>query len=258
MFETSLIDLEAKLHPRRRWAPLPLAIALHGIVLASVGLAQVWNVEAVGDPQVVTPFHVTLVPSLSAEPAGGQPTKPPAPTPAPVPTTKPAQPDLREVADLPTPPELPEISTGPVLADSGRSGGPASSGPGFDGPDDGRWLLDGPSDATDVVAAPVAAAPKDEILSVGGAVTRPVLRSGSAPRYTPVALRARIEGTVLLKAVIDERGRIAEVRILNGLSLGLDQAAVDTVREWIFEPAKLGGRPVKVYYTLTVQFRLNS
>jgi len=253
MFESSLIDLEAKQHPRRRWAPLPIAIALHGIVLASVGLAQVWNVEAVGDPEVVTPFHVSLVPSLQAAPAAEQPAKQTATASTPVAPAKPVQPDLREVPDLPTTPSVPEISTGPSLADSQQSGGPSKGGP-----DDGTWLLDGPvSREADVApVVPVAAPPKDEILTVGGAVTRPVLLSGGAPRYSKIGLHARIEGRVVLQAVINERGRVTDVRVLRGLPMGLDQAAVEAVRDWTFEPAKLQGRAVKVYYTLTVDFRL--
>ncbi|HKH45864.1 MAG TPA: energy transducer TonB [Thermoanaerobaculia bacterium] len=253
MFESSLIDLEAKQHPRRRWAPLPIAIALHGIVLASVGLAQVWNVEAVGDPEVVTPFHVSLVPSLQAAPATEQPAKQTATASKPVAPSKPVQPDLREVPDLPTTPSVPEISTGPSVADSSRSGGPSNGGP-----DDGTSLLDGPvsHEADTASVVPVAAPLKDEILTVGGAVTRPALLSGSAPRYPKIAQHARIEGRVILQAVIDERGRVTDVRVLQGLPMGLDQAAVETVRNWTFEPAKLQGRAVKVYYTLTVDFRL--
>lgn len=253
MFESSLIDLEAKQHPRRRWAPLPIAIALHGIVLASVGLAQVWNVEAVGDPEVVTPFHVSLVPSLEVAPAAEQPATQTAAASNPVAPSKPVQPDVREVADLPMTPTVPEISTGPNLTDSPQSGGPSNGGH-----DNRTSLFDGPvSPETDIApVVPVAAPPKDEILTVGGAVTRPALLSGAAPRYPKIAQHARIEGRVILQAVIDERGRVTDVRILQGLPMGLDQAAVETVRNWTFEPAKLQGRAVKVYYTLTVEFRL--
>jgi protein TonB len=103
---------------------------------------------------------------------------------------------------------------------------------------------------------PAAAAPADEVLYVGGAVSRPVLLSGPPPRYTKVALHARVEGAVIVQAMIDERGRVQDVRVLRGLPMGLDQAAVEAVMDWTFEPAKLQGRSVKVYYTLTVNFRL--
>jgi TonB family protein len=254
MFESSLIDLEAKQHPRRsKWAPLPIAIALHGLVLASIGAAQVWNVASVGDPEVVTPFRVSFVPALQSAPAVSRPVQKAANTQKPVAPSKPVQPDLREIPDVPAPPSVQERtdwSDFPDLPQKGEQGN--------GDPNDGPWLLDGlVSNDHKVASVPVAAPVKDEILTVGGAVTRPVLRSGPPPRYTKVAQRARIQGTVVLQAVIDERGKVAEVRILKGLPMGLDQEAVDTVQDWTFEPAKLGGRPVKVYYTLTVQFQLD-
>jgi hypothetical protein len=56
MFESSLIDLNASRKPRHRWIPLSIAIALHGALLASVGWAQVWNVEAVRElPATISP-----------------------------------------------------------------------------------------------------------------------------------------------------------------------------------------------------------
>jgi TonB family protein len=46
------------------------------------------------------------------------------------------------------------------------------------------------------------------------------------------------------------------VRVLKGLPMGLDHAAVDAVQKWKFKPATLEGRPVKVYYVLTVNFQV--
>ncbi len=249
MFESSLIDLDARPHSRRKLAPLPIAIALHGIVLASVGFAQVWNVAAVGDPDIVKPYVVTLIPSLgeSQAPVSKPVTKP-------VTSSKPIQPDTRRIPDTLEPASRPETPVGPADLN-----GPATAGSVEHGTDVGpsNGPLTGSSDvATPVV--PVAAPPEEEILTVGGAVSRPVLLSGPPPRFTKVALRARIEGVVVLRAIIDERGRVTDVRVLRGLPMGLDQAALETVQDWTFEPAKLQGRAVKVYYTLTVNFQLQS
>lgn len=249
MFESSLIDLEAKQHSRRKWAPLPIAVALHGAVLASVCLAQVWNVEAVGEPETVVPYHVVALPEIPAASTGGRPTQPTTP----VRPQTPVQPDIRQIPDEPVLDPTPQTSSGSVVFDGPPTeGGDEHSiytGP----PSDGAFPR--PSDAP-IPIVPVAAPPQDEILTVGGAVSRPVLRTGQPPRYPKVALRARIQGDVVLQAVIDERGRVSDVRVLRGLPMGLDQAAVDTVQGWTFEPAKLNGRSVKVYYTLTVKFQL--
>jgi TonB family protein len=98
--------------------------------------------------------------------------------------------------------------------------------------------------------------PADEPLRVGEGVTRPERISGVNPVYTELARRARVTGTVITEAVIDEQGDVVNVRVLKGLPMGLDQAAVDAVKTWKFKPATFEGRPVKVYYVLTVNFHV--
>lgn len=90
----------------------------------------------------------------------------------------------------------------------------------------------------------------------GGDIARPVKISGPEPQYTEIARRARIQGVVIVEAIIDKRGRVTNVRVLKPLPMGLDQAAVDAISRWRFEPATLHGKPVDVYYSLTVNFRL--
>jgi periplasmic protein TonB len=253
MFESSLIDLEARQPSRRRWAALPVAIALHGAVLVSVGVAQVWNVEALNEPPMI--ISDTFVPEVVlVEQPAAPPDKDQTQTTSPRTPQRLSQPEIKRIPDVPADLE-PKTSTGPAVLD-----GPADEGGDEKDLDLGSFngSLRGPipGDRRVPVVAVAPPPPQDEILTVGGAVTRPELRSGSSPRYSKIALRARIEGVVVLRAIIDERGFVTNVHILKGLPMGLDQAAVETVREWIFEPAKLAGQPVKVYYTLTVQFRL--
>lgn len=250
MFESSLIDLEARPQSRRKWAPLPIALALHGVVLVSVGLAQVWNVAAVDDPEIVTPFRVTLVPSMAegSRAAESRPVQKPATS------AKPVQPDTKRLPDVPSTDSKPELPVGPTDLEGPPTEGGEKNVTEFSGYDSPLPFLDQGDDPAPIV--PAAAPPKDEVLYVGGAVSRPVLLSGPPPRYTKLALRARVEGSVIVQAVIDEQGRVADVRVLRGLPMGLDQEAVEAVQNWTFEPAKLQGRPVKVYYSLTVNFRL--
>jgi periplasmic protein TonB len=92
---------------------------------------------------------------------------------------------------------------------------------------------------------------------VGGDVTAPVKVHTPKPQYTELARRARIQGLVIVQAVIDKRGQVVDAEVLRGLPMGLDQAAVDAVRRWRFEPATLNGKPVDVYYSLSVTFTLN-
>ena len=76
------------------------------------------------------------------------------------------------------------------------------------------------------------------------------------PRYTEPARRAGVQGTVIVEAIIDEQGRATDVRILRGLPMGLDRAAVEAIQQVTFKPAMMGNRPVKVYFTLTVNFAI--
>jgi protein TonB len=96
----------------------------------------------------------------------------------------------------------------------------------------------------------------DEILRVGGAISKPEVVNKVNPVYTEAARRARIQGVVIVEAIIDKQGNVTNVRVLKALPMGLDQAAVDAVKKWRFKPATLNGRPVNVYFVLTVNFQL--
>ena len=104
-----------------------------------------------------------------------------------------------------------------------------------------------------VVASPTVQ-PKP-FVRVGRGVTAPQKIRHVAPIYPPIALAARREGVVILEAVIDEEGRVRDVKILRSVQL-LDQAAMDAVRQWRFTPTLLSGEPVPIVMTFTVDFKL--
>jgi protein TonB len=87
-------------------------------------------------------------------------------------------------------------------------------------------------------------------------VLAPVKTAGDPPRYPDAARAARLQGIVILEIVIDRTGEVADTRVLKGLPMGLDAAAVEAVRTWKFRPATLHGKPVAVYFTVPVSFRL--
>lgn len=99
--------------------------------------------------------------------------------------------------------------------------------------------------------------PAGEPYRVGGGISAPQKLSGAAPVYTELARRSRVTGTVIVEAVIDEQGNVTNARVLKGLPMGLDRSAVEAVQTWKFKPAMLEGKPVKVYYTLTVNFQVD-
>ncbi len=93
-------------------------------------------------------------------------------------------------------------------------------------------------------------------MKVGSGVQPPQGIYQPQPRYTEEARLARIQGVVILEAVIDEEGNVVEVKVLKGLPMGLSESAVETASQWKYKPATLDGRPVPVYFNLTVRFSL--
>ncbi len=91
--------------------------------------------------------------------------------------------------------------------------------------------------------------------TVGEEVTAPQLIEKVQPAY-PVDLRAaRVDGKVVLHAVIDEQGNVTAVEVLrSSRHEGLDNAAIDAVRQWRYKPATMEGTPVKVHFTVVVNF----
>src|SRR6185295_9546962 len=79
-------------------------------------------------------------------------------------------------------------------------------------------------------------------VKVGGSVRAPSRIAAAAPVYPPVAIAARVQGQVILEALIDEQGRVGAVRVLRSVPL-LDAAAVDAVRTWRYTPTLLNGVP---------------
>ncbi len=103
--------------------------------------------------------------------------------------------------------------------------------------------------------APPPAEPEGPI-RVGGDVKAPEKIFHPPPQYTEIARKARIQGVVIIEAIIDKQGLVTNVKILKTLPMGLDTAAADAVKKWRFKPATLNGKPVAVIYNLTVNFRL--
>ncbi len=86
--------------------------------------------------------------------------------------------------------------------------------------------------------------------------TRPVKVHDVKPEYTDRAREARLQGVVILETAIDQEGNVVDVSVLKGLHMGLTEAAVDAVKQWRFEPARIDGEPIPVSYNVTVNFRL--
>ncbi len=111
--------------------------------------------------------------------------------------------------------------------------------------------------AADWVATQTSETPAMEgPLRINEDVTRPERLSGKPPVYHPLARIAGLAGSVIVESIIEVTGQISKVKVLKGLPLGLSRAAVDSMLGWRFTPAIFEGKPVRVYYVLTVNFQL--
>jgi protein TonB len=76
------------------------------------------------------------------------------------------------------------------------------------------------------------------------------------PQYPPEAGRTRLEGAVVLMAVISQDGSVKDVRVESGLPI-FAQAAIDAVKQWRYKPYLIDGEPVEVDSRITINFTLS-
>jgi len=91
---------------------------------------------------------------------------------------------------------------------------------------------------------------------VGGGVSAPRALYSPDPEYSEEARKAKYQGTVVLWVVVGPDGKPRDIRVSRTLGLGLDEKAIEAVRQWKFEPARKDGQPVAVQINVEVNFRL--
>ncbi|MBI4458681.1 MAG: energy transducer TonB [Acidobacteria bacterium] len=94
------------------------------------------------------------------------------------------------------------------------------------------------------------------VFRVGGGVSAPLLVSKVEPEYSEQARKAKYQGTVVLNLVVQRDGSVRDIRVVQPLGLGLDEKAVEAVRQWRFRPGMKNGTAVDVLATVEVTFRL--
>ena len=94
------------------------------------------------------------------------------------------------------------------------------------------------------------------VFRAGGGVTAPSLFHKVEPEYSEEARKAKYQGTVLLYIEVDANGKATNIRVARSLGLGLDEKAIEAVKQWKFKPGYKDGKPVKVAATIEMNFRL--
>ncbi len=239
MFESAILSGKSA---ARRPLSLTLAIALHAAaVLAALG-ASLWRDEELPAPEQ----PITLVTFALAPPPVGAPSGTPhrAAAAAPAHATLPAPRDIP--AAIPNPPAIPE-STGTAFDDADTEGAASGESDGVEG---------GTGDTPGAVDPGAGSGPGERPLVIGGDVRPPSLLERIDPQYPEAARKAHIEGVVILQAIIGIDGRVEEIALVKSASPMLDDSAIRAVRGWRYRPATLSGRAVRVYLTVTADFRL--
>jgi TonB family protein len=96
----------------------------------------------------------------------------------------------------------------------------------------------------------------DVIEKIGGAVSAPVKIKGRNPMYTELARQDKVNGSVMVSLIVDKDGLPQKVHVTRGLGDGLDENAVEAVKQWRFKPAMKDGNPVAVAMSMEVQFKI--
>ena len=244
MFETAVLTNPSK----RVWSTCAGLTAQALLVLAA-GLATVVWPEVLPRAQML----VSLV--APGSPERQEPAAPPRQT-ARVVAVRPFE--IKDgVLRLPAnPPAHPAILDDPPTAVSSIPGGGLLVGNG-EGTGLPRFLTAGPPAQIRPIERPVAAqpTPSQPMRLPGGDVrlAHPIHRV--EPRYPQPAIMARISGPVELEGIIGTDGRIRDLHALSGNPV-LVPAALEAVRQWVYEPTLLNGKPVEVIAPITVIFRL--
>lgn len=224
------------------------SVVIHTIVIAILILVPLIYTEALPKQQLLT-FLLTAPPP------------PPPPPPPPAATMVKVQKVVSQIVEgqLQTPKEIPkEIAkivedAPPPPAVGGVVGGVEG---GMAGGQLGGVLGGIISKNAPPPPPPKIEAPKlPTRIRVGGNVQQANLISSPKPNYPPLAKSARIQGTVVLEAVISKQGTVENLTVLSGHPL-LVQAAMDAVKQWRYRPTLLNGEPVEVITTITVNFSL--
>ncbi|HYG98263.1 MAG TPA: energy transducer TonB [Terriglobales bacterium] len=244
MFEESLIESEKKIKTRQGWTTV-LSFSLQTLAVTILVLLPLIFTEAIP----LTPESMT---NLVA---------PPPPPPPPPPAAQ-AAPQVQETAavtetdELRVPVKIPEkiamIREAPAAAAGAPPTGVVGGVPGGVAGGQMGGVIGGVIGATPT-AVPKIAAPNKVRISQG--VSEGLLQKQVKPTYPSLAKQARIQGQVVLQAVIGKDGKVQNLQVVSGHPM-LAGAALDAVKQWRYKPYFLNGEPVEVETNITVNFSL--
>jgi len=238
LFHDSLVVSGAKSRPRNPWAVVG-SVTLLSLLLLALAVIPLFHTDTLPKRETLTMLFVPPPAAASAVTTFRVPTPKYTSKSISIPNT------MHMKQEIPPPPVG---TTGGVVG--GVPGGLVGGVPGGVPAE----VLNGTHSVPALVPAKTSPAPKR--MRIASRVAEANLIHDVAPTYPPEAGRARIEGTVVLLAVIGKDGSVQNVRVESGLPV-LAQAAIDAVKQWRYKPYLLNGEPIEVDSQITINFALS-
>jgi len=237
--------------PRHLTPAVAVSVAVHAsVILAILFFVSHPREKKTQNVTRLDPVKLVWIPDPRPARTGGggappKPTPPPTPTPAVSAPTPPPPVVVEEPPSIAPEPEPTPAAPAPAAVATANDSGTQPAGFG-DKPGSGIGDKTGPGSG-DGGAYPI-----------GNGVSAPIPLRRAPPAYTAEAMRARLQGVVVLNCVVRPDGRCSDIRVLKSLDMmfGLDQQAIASAREWVFRPGMRMGQPVPVLVTLEIGFTI--
>jgi protein TonB len=265
VLESQPVAVIDRMAVRRGFGPAAWAVMAHGVAILLIGFLMVQHVRMAAPP-VVALTSLEAPPEMKAPPmavtrGGGGGQKSPTPV---------AQGHLPKFAqEQISPPKIlvdhPKLAVDPTvvmqkdlkMADSNlpNIGLPSSPivGTGSLGNGNGSGLGSGNGSG---IGPGSGGNMGGGAYRVGGGVSAPIPISMPDPEFSEEARKAKVQGNVLVYLWVDQQGRPTHVRVIRGIGMGLDEKAMEAVRQYKFKPAMKDGKPVTVEMNVEVNFQI--
>ncbi len=241
MFQSLILTDQGK-GGGRKSATLAVSIALHTMLVVAVAILPLLYYDAMPNSEALKAFFVQPL-----EVAPPPPPPPPPPAGARQVVRAPPKVNLAQNQGFVAPIDVPNEIKPEEGLDLGVEGGvPGGVEGGVPGGVIGGVVGGLPSEAPP---------PPAKVVRIGGQIAQPKKIRDVKPVYPDLAVASRVSALVILEAEVDTRGQVKTVKVLRGHPL-FDDAAMEAVKQWRYQPLLLNGEPTGFILTVTVQFNL--
>jgi protein TonB len=238
----SLVLTQPEKHTARKSTTLIVSIILHSALVLAVAILPLLFYDALPSQEALKAFFVA---PLEVAPPPPPPPPPPAGARAVVKAAPKVQMEQTQgfVAPIEVPNEIKPEEGLDLGVEGGVAGGVEGGVPG--------GVVGGVVGGLPQEAPP----PPAKVVRIGGQIKEPKKIRHVAPVYPDLAVQSRVSALVILEAEVDTRGAVRDAKILRGHPL-FDEAAVEAVKQWRYQPLLLNGEPTGFVLTVTINFNL--